>query len=80
MKEDEPMKNENTSMENPQMTILKLEEEMRLMGQDNMVLAAYAARHLREDIKAGMDIGIRDLRILLDAVGKYVDEEALSVT
>lgn len=53
----------------------KMMADNEQLQKDNMVLAAYAARHLREDIKAGMDIGIQDLRILLNAVGMYIDAE-----
>lgn len=53
----------------------KLMAENEQMRADNMVLAAYAAKHIREDIKKGMDIGIQDLRILLNAVGMYIDTE-----
>lgn len=74
------MLNENAMMESPTNTIMKLEEELRIMGNDNMVLAAYAARHLRHDIKNGIDIGIRDLRILLDAVSRFVDLDAHNTT
>lgn len=65
----------NGEMENLFETANKLAVENEALRADNMVLAAYAARHLREDIKAGMDIGIQDLRILLNAVGMYIDAE-----
>lgn len=81
--EDLPQKNETEEQkmeELPDMeTVRKLGSPMlkenEQLRADNMVLAAYAAKHIREDIKKGMDIGIQDLRILLNAVGMYIDTE-----
>ena len=39
---------------------------------DCIILASYAAKHLQEDIKQGIDIKISDLRILLNAIDKYL--------
>ena len=44
-------------------------EQLRL---HNMVLAAYAAKHLQDDIRNGMDIKLGDLLILLNAVAPYL--------
>lgn len=46
---------------------------MEKLSMDCMVLAAYAAKHLEEDIRHGMEIGVQDLRILLNTVGTYID-------
>ena len=69
-------KNEIDCTQGLRETVVKMQLELEAMGRANMVLAAYAAKHLREDIKQGMDIGLKDLRILLDAVGVYIDEIA----
>lgn len=48
--------------------------ETEKLRSDNMILAAYAKKHLSEDIKNGMDIGIWDLRILLNACAEYFQD------
>lgn len=48
-------------------------QQLEKLGMDCMVLASYAAKHLKEDIAHGMEISIQDLRILLNTVGTYID-------
>lgn len=48
-------------------------QQMEKLSMDCMVLAAYAAKHLEEDIRHGMEIGVQELRILLNTVGTYID-------
>ena len=65
---------EETKMpENNENEIEMLKHEVARMHEDCKVLAAYATMHLVEDVKAGMDIRLQDLRILLNAVGMYVE-------
>lgn len=53
--------------------LIQARRQMDKLNVDCMVLAAYAAKHLEEDIRHGMEIGVRDLQILLNAVGAYID-------
>lgn len=59
--------------ENNENEIEMLKHEVARMHEDCRILAIYAAKHLVEDVKAGMDIRLQDLRILLNAVGMYVE-------
>lgn len=69
--------NENTKtdemQEDPRETIAKMVVELEAARCDNMMLAIYAAKKLKEDLKQGMDIGLQDLRILLNAIGQYIE-------
>lgn len=62
---------EEPAMANDIPSQLATSAETEKLRSDNMILAAYAKKHLSEDIKNGMDIGIWDLRILLNACAEY---------